>query len=63
MDYSHLQMQYGGQYIATIRGRIIAHGKTFKAVMNRVKSMGKITSPELSFRFILPRGGICVYHV
>jgi len=25
MDYSHLQVQYGGQYIATIRGRIIAH--------------------------------------
>jgi len=30
--------------------------------MDRVKSMGKISSPELSFRFILPRGGICVYH-
>jgi hypothetical protein len=61
MDYSHLQVQYGGQYIATLKGRIIAHGRTFKEVMDRVRSKGKLASPDLSFRFILPQGGICVY--
>jgi hypothetical protein len=63
MDYSRLQVQYGGQYIATLKGRIIAHGRTFKEVMDLVRSKGKPASPDLSFRFILPQGGICVYHM
>jgi hypothetical protein len=61
MDYANLQTRFGGQYIATLRGRIIAHGKTFKEVTDRVRSKGQLASPDLSFRFILPQGGICVY--
>jgi len=58
MEHANLQTRYGGQYIATLRGRIIAHGRTFKEVMDRVRSKGKLASPDLSFRFIFPRNWI-----
>jgi hypothetical protein len=61
MDYGHLQKEYGGQYIAMVKGRIFAHGRTFKAVLEKARAKGIINSPHLSFRFILPEEGICVY--
>jgi len=63
MEYSQLQKEYGGEFIAILKNKIIAHGKTFKEIFEKVKEQNLLQNEELSFRFIQPREGICVYYL
>jgi hypothetical protein len=61
MRYSALQKKYGGQYVAYLKNRIVANGRTFGAVFKKVMAKGYLPDPDLSFRYIHPEDGICVY--
>lgn len=61
MEYTQLQKEYGGEFIAILKDKIIAHGKTFKETFEKVKNLDQLQNENLSFRFIQPKEGICVY--
>jgi hypothetical protein len=63
MEYAQLQKEYGGEFIATLKNKIIAHGKTFKDTLEQVKRLNQLQNEDLSFRFIQPKEGICVYYL
>ena len=63
MEYAQLQKEYGGEFIAILKNKIIAHGKTFKDIFEKVKDKNQLENEELSFRFIQPKEGICVYYL
>ncbi len=61
MSLSHLQANYAGQYVALLDDRPIASGRTFRDALRAAERKGIIEREELSFRYVHPRRGICVY--
>lgn len=61
MNYSELQKRYGGGFVAVLHGDVVAHGKTFGEVLDRVKEKGVLEDEDLTFDFIAEEGAICVY--
>lgn len=60
MNYSELQKKYGGGFVALLEGEVVAHGKTFSDVLEKVKKEGILENENLMFDFI-EEGTVCVY--
>ena len=63
MNYSELQKKYGGGFVALLNGEVVAHGKTFGDVLDKVKKGGILEDENLTFDFIEEEGAVCVYRM
>lgn len=63
MDYTQLQKEYGGEYVALLKDKVVAHGKTFGEALAEIKSLNLLENEELSFRYIHPIDAVCVYYI
>lgn len=58
-SYVQMQKRYGGQFIASYHGRVVATAKTSKALFKKVADY--IGDPALFIRFIAPQRAVCIY--
>jgi len=58
-SYAQLQKRYGGQFVATYQGRVIASAKTSKALFKRVTKY--IGDASLFIQYIAPQRAVCIY--
>ena len=61
MNYIELQKKYGGGFVAFLGGEVVAYGKTFGDVLEKVKKKGFLEKEDLMFDFIEEEGAVCVY--
>ncbi len=50
-----------GHYEAWLEDKLISKGPTFKEALEEAKARGVIEREELSFRWVRPKGVVCVY--
>lgn len=58
-SYAQMQKRYGGQFVASYDGRIIAAANTSKALFKKIADY--IGDPALFVRFIAPQRAVCIY--
>ncbi|MEW6556037.1 MAG: DUF5678 domain-containing protein [Elusimicrobiota bacterium] len=59
LSYIQLQEKYGGKFIATLKGKVVASEKTTDKLFKQVKE--KLGDKNLTIEYIEPKGRICVY--
>lgn len=58
-SYIQLQKRYGGKFIATYHGRVIASAKSSKILFERITRY--VGDPSLLVQFIAPQSAVCIY--
>lgn len=58
-SYIKLQKQYGGKFIATYRGRVLASAKSSKVLFEKVTRY--VGDPSLFVQYIAPQSAVCIY--
>ena len=58
-SYAQLQKRYGGRFIASYRGRVIATAKTSKALFEKITVY--LGDPALFIQYIAPQRAVCIY--
>ena len=58
-SYPQLQKRYGGQFVASYRGRVIATAKTSKALFKKISDY--LGDPALFIQYIAPQSAVCIY--
>ncbi len=59
-EYARLQEAYGGKFIVTRGGEVVASGDTHVEMVRDLKEKG-IEREGLLFEYVRPKGIICVY--
>ena len=58
-SYIQLQKRYGGKFIATYQGRVIASAKSSKALFEKITRY--VGNPALFVQYIAPQSAVCIY--
>mgnify|MGYP001569764685 CR=1 FL=1 len=58
-SYAQLQRRYGGKFIATYQGRVIASAKNSKALFEKITRY--VGDPSLLVQYIAPQSAVCIY--
>ena len=58
-SYTQLQKRYGGEFIASYHGRVIATAKTSKALFKKLTNY--LGDPQLLVEYIAPQRAVCIY--
>ena len=58
-SYVQLQKRYGGKFVASYRGRVIATAKTSKALFRKIASY--LGDSALFVQYIAPQRAVCTY--
>lgn len=57
--YTQLQKRYGGQFVASYRGRVIAAARTSKALFGKIAD--HLGDPALLVQYVAPQSAVCIY--
>lgn len=58
-SYMKLQERYGGKFVATYKGKVVASARTSKALFDKIKS--KIGDKNLVIQHVDVKEAVCVY--
>ena len=58
-SYIQLQKRYGGRFVATYHGRVIASAKTSKTLFEKIKRY--LGDASLFIQYIAPQRAVCIY--
>lgn len=58
-SYTQLQKRYGGKFIATYHGRVVASAKNSKALFDKITRY--VGDPSLLIQYIAPQSAVCIY--
>ena len=58
-SYTQLQKRYGGKFIATYHGRVIASAKNSKVLFEKIARY--VGDPSLLVQYIAPQSAVCIY--
>jgi hypothetical protein len=58
-SYVQLQKRYGGKFIASYHGRVIATARTSKDLFRKIARY--VGDPALFVQYIAPQRAICIY--
>ncbi len=58
-SYIQLQRRYGGRFVASYRGRVIATAKTSRALFKKIAAY--LGDPALMVQYIAPQRAVCIY--
>lgn len=58
-SYIQLQKRYGGRFVATYHGRVIASAKSSKALFQKI--VRYIGDAALFIQYIAPQRAVCIY--
>lgn len=61
-NYMRLQEKYGGKFVATIKGKVIAYADDSEKLVKMIKNKFE-KNKNLTIGYIEPKGAICVYRV
>jgi hypothetical protein len=58
-SYTQLQKRYGGKFIATYHGRVIASAKNSKTLFEKIARY--VGDTALFVQYIAPQSAVCIY--
>jgi len=58
-SYTQLQKRYGGKFIATYQGRVIAAARSSKSLFEKITRY--VGDPDLLVQYIAPQSAVCIY--
>ncbi len=58
-SYIQLQKRYGGRFVATYRGRVIASAKSSKVLFQKI--VRYVGDASLFIQYIAPQRAVCIY--
>ena len=60
IDYARLQDEYGGKFVATLRGEVVASGETSAEMLRELKEKG-LDAEGLAFQFVWAKDKFYVF--
>ena len=60
-SYAQLQKRYGGRFVATYHGRVVASAKNSKALFQKI--VRYIGDAALLVQYIAPQHAVCIYRI
>ena len=57
--YTQLQKRYGGQFVATYKGRVIAAAKSSKELFKKISRY--VGDTALLVQYVAPQSAVCIY--
>ncbi len=60
-SYLQLQKRYGGRFIATYHGKVIASAKNSKALFKKITRY--LGDAALFVQYIAPQHAVCIYRI
>lgn len=61
LSYTQLQDRYGGQFVATYKGRVIASAPTSKRLFEKVRD--RLGDKDLLIHHVDSKEAVCVYRI
>ena len=58
-SYMQLQKRYGGKFVATYHGRVIASAKNSKALFQKIARY--VGDTALLVQYVAPQSAVCIY--
>ncbi len=58
-SHTQLQKRYGGRFIATYHGRVIASARSSKALFEKIRRY--VGDTALFVQYIAPQSAVCIY--